>query len=226
MTLTLYLWGMTTLTEENYLKAIYHLTEKNQTVSVNELSKYLKIKMPSVNSMMKKFAEKNWVIYETYKPLQITPEGRKRAALVVRKHRLTEMFLVDKMGFGWEQVHEIAEQIEHIKSELFFEKIDELLDYPKTDPHGSPIPDKNGNIIKLNYLKLSECKPGQTVIFKALSESPNDLLNYLNQKKLSLKTAIEIIFIEPFDKSITVSYSGKQEIFSNLVCEKLLVEKA
>lgn len=217
---------MTTLTEENYLKAIYHLTEKNQTVSVNELSKFLKIKMPSVNSMMKKFAEKNWVIYETYKPLQITREGRKRAALVVRKHRLTEMFLVDKMGFGWEQVHEIAEQIEHIKSELFFEKIDELLDYPKTDPHGSPIPDKNGNIIKLNYLKLSECKPEQTVVFKALSESPNDLLNYLNQKNLALKTMIEIISIEPFDKSITVNYNGKQEIFSNLVCEKLLVEKA
>lgn len=226
MTLTLYLWRMTTLTEENYLKAIYHLTEKNQTVSVNELSKYLKIKMPSVNSMMKKFAEKNWVIYETYRPLQITPEGRQRAALVVRKHRLTEMFLVDKMGFGWEQVHEIAEQIEHIKSELFFEKIDELLDYPKTDPHGSPIPDKNGNIIKLNYRKLSECKPGQTVVFKALSESPNDLLNYLNQKNLSLNTVIDVIFIEPFDKSITVGYNGKQEIFSNLVCEKLLVEKA
>ncbi len=225
MVLTLYLWTMTTLTEENYLKAIYHLTEKNETVSVNELSKFLNIKMPSVNSMMKKFADKNWVIYESYKPLIITAEGKKRAALVVRKHRLTEMFLVDKMNFGWEQVHEIAEQIEHINSELFFEKVDELLDYPKIDPHGSPIPDKNGNIIKLNYLKLSECKPGRTVIFKALSESPNDLLKFLNQKKLALNTSIKILSIEPFDQSITIEYNDRFEVFSNLVCEKLLVEK-
>ena len=222
----LFLTIMNSLTEENYLKAIFHLNSVENTVTINELSKFLNIKMPSVNNMMKKFDAKNWVIYEKYMPLKITEKGLKEAALVVRKHRLTEMFLVDKMGFGWEQVHEIAEQIEHIKSELFFEKIDELLDYPKTDPHGSPIPDKNGNIIKLNYRKLSECKPGQTVVFKALSESPNDLLNYLNQKNLALNTVIDVIFIEPFDKSITVSYNGKQEIFSNLVCEKLLVEKA
>lgn len=217
---------MITLTEENYLKAIYHLTEKNENVSVNELSKFLNIKMPSVNSMMKKFAEKKWVIYESYKPLVITESGKKQAALIVRKHRLTEMFLVEKMGFGWEQVHEIAEQIEHIKSELFFEKIDELLDHPKSDPHGSPIPDQHGNIIEFNYLKLSECKPGQTVKLCALTESPTDLLNYLNQKKLSLNTIIKLISTEPFDKSMEVEYGGQKEVFSQLVCERLLVEKA
>lgn len=216
---------MITLTEENYLKAIFHLTEKNKTVYVNELSKFLNIKMPSVNSMMKKFAEKNWVIYESYKPLKITEEGRKQAALVVRKHRLTEMFLVKQMGFGWEQVHEIAEQIEHIKSEVFFDKIDELLDYPKTDPHGSPIPDKNGNIIQLNLYKLSECKAGQTVILKALSESSAEFLNFLNQKKLPLNTAITIRNIETFDKSMEVEYNQQTTTFSAVVCEKLLVEK-
>lgn len=216
---------MITLTEENYLKAIFHLTEKNETVYVNELSKFLNIKMPSVNSMMKKFAEKNWVIYESYKPLKITEEGRKQAALVVRKHRLTEMFLVKQMGFGWEQVHEIAEQIEHIKSEVFFDKIDELLDYPKTDPHGSPIPDKNGNIIQLNLYKLSECKAGQTVVLKALSESSAEFLNFLNQKKLPLNTAITIRNIETFDKSMEVEYNQQTTTFSAVVCEKLLVEK-
>lgn len=216
---------MITLTEENYLKAIFHLTEKNETVYVNELSKFLNIKMPSVNSMMKKFAEKNWVIYESYKPLKITKEGRKQAALVVRKHRLTEMFLVKQMSFGWEQVHEIAEQIEHIKSEMFFDKIDELLDYPKTDPHGSPIPDKNGNIIQLNWHKLSECKAGQTVVLKALSESSAEFLNFLNQKKLPLDTAITIRNIEAFDKSMEVEYNQQTTTFSAVVCEKLLVEK-
>lgn len=216
---------MITLTEENYLKAIFHLTEKNETVYVNELSKFLNIKMPSVNSMMKKFAEKNWVIYESYKPLKITQEGRKQAALIVRKHRLTEMFLVKQMGFGWEQVHEIAEQIEHIKSEMFFDKIDELLDYPKTDPHGSPIPDKNGNIIQLNWHKLSECKAGQTVVLKALSESSAEFLNFLNQKKLPLNTAITIRNIEAFDQSMEVEYNQQTTTFSAVVCEKLLVEK-
>lgn len=217
---------MTTLTEENYLKAIFHLTNENEQVTVNEISKFLNIKMPSVNSMMKKFADKNWVKYESYKPLTITSEGKKCAAQVVRKHRLTEMFLVEKMGFGWEQVHEIAEQIEHIKSELFFDKIDELLNFPKSDPHGSPIPDKNGNIIKYNYLKLSEGKIGQNVVFKALTESTNNLLNYLNQKELPLGTVLVIIEIESFDKSMKVKYNDKTEVFSALVCEKLLVEKA
>lgn len=215
---------MISLTEENYLKAIYHLANKDNTVMVNEISKFLNIKMPSVNSMMKKFADKNWVIYESYKPLIITAEGRRRAALVVRKHRLTEMFLVHKMGFRWDEVHEIAEQLEHIDSEVFFDKIDELLDYPKTDPHGSPIPDKDGNIIQQNYRKLSETRVGQKVVFVALTESSNELLKYLNQKQLPLNTEIEILRLEEFDKSMEVLYNAKKEVFSALVCEKLLVE--
>ena len=101
---------MISLSEENYLKAIFHLADKENTVTINEISKFLDVKMPSVNNMMKKFAEKNWVRYESYKPLKITDSGKKQAALVVRKHRLTEMFLVEKMNFGWENVHEIAEQ--------------------------------------------------------------------------------------------------------------------
>lgn len=215
---------MISLTEENYLKAIYHLANKDNTVMVNEISKFLNIKMPSVNSMMKKFADKNWVIYESYKPLIITSEGRRRAALVVRKHRLTEMFLVHKMGFRWDEVHEIAEQLEHIDSEVFFDKIDELLDYPKTDPHGSPIPDKDGNIIQQNYRKLSEIRVGQKVVFVALTESSNELLKYLNQKQLPLNTEIEILRLEEFDRSMEVLYDAKKEVFSALVCEKLLVE--
>lgn len=214
---------MTSLNEENYLKAIYHLAGDNQSVTVNEISKFLQIKMPSVNSMMKKFADKHWVIYESYKPIILTEEGRRLAALIVRKHRLTEMFLVHNMGFGWDEVHEIAEQIEHIDSDIFFDKIDQLLNFPKTDPHGSPIPDKMGNVVKHNYRKLSECKAKDMVRFVALSESSNELLKYLNQKKLSLNTVIEVRTIEEFDQSMEVSYNGMTQMFSNLVCEKLLV---
>ena len=216
---------MNSLTEENYLKAIFHLLDSENQVTVNELSKFLQIKMPSVNSMMKKFADKNWVIYETYKPIRVTESGRKEAAIVVRKHRLTEMFLVEKMGFGWENVHEIAEQLEHVHSEDFFDKMDEILNFPKIDPHGEPIPDKDGYIISQNFYKLSECKVGEVCVLSSVTISTEDFLNYLNQRKLSLATKIEILEIEKFDSSITILYNGKKEILSKIVCEKLLVIK-
>src|SRR6478672_4911717 len=122
---------MHSYTEENYLKALFNLANEKGEVGPNELSKQLAIKMPTVNSMMKKLADKKLVYYESYKPLRLTEKGKKEAGLIIRKHRLTEMFLVQKMGFGWENVHEIAEQVEHIHSPDFFQKMDELLGFPK-----------------------------------------------------------------------------------------------
>ena len=217
--------NMNSLTEENYLKAIFHLLDSENQVTVNELSKFLQIKMPSVNSMMKKFADKNWVIYETYKPIKVTELGRKEAAIVVRKHRLTEMFLVEKMGFGWENVHEIAEQLEHVHSEDFFDKMDEILNFPKVDPHGEPIPDKDGIIITQNLKKLSECKINETVILTSVTISTDDFLNYLNQRNLALGAEILIKNIEKFDGSMQIEFSDKTEVLSKMVCEKLLVKK-
>lgn len=217
---------MISLTEENYLKAIFHLRNDNNSVTVNELSKFLNVKMPSVNNMMKKFALKNWVIYETYKPLKITEEGKKEAALIVRKHRLTEMFLVEKMNIGWENVHEIAEQLEHVHSELFFDKMDEMLQYPKFDPHGEPIPDKEGNIIALDLQKLSNCKIGDKIIFSAVTVSDDDFLTYLNSKELELGKKLEIIEIEKYDQSMTIlKDDGIITTLSKMVCEKMLVKK-
>ena len=217
--------NMNSLTEENYLKAIFHLLDSENQVTVNELSKFLQIKMPSVNSMMKKFADKNWVIYETYKPIKVTELGRKEAAIVVRKHRLTEMFLVEKMGFGWENVHEIAEQLEHVHSEDFFDKMDEILNFPKVDPHGEPIPDKDGIIITQNLKKLSECKINETVILTSVTISTDDFLNYLNQRNLALGAEILIKNIEKFDGSMQIEFSDRTEVLSKMVCEKLLVKK-
>ena len=217
--------NMNSLTEENYLKAIFHLLDSENQVTVNELSKFLQIKMPSVNSMMKKFADKNWVIYETYKPIKVTELGRKEAAIVVRKHRLTEMFLVEKMGFGWENVHEIAEQLEHVHSEDFFDKMDEILNFPKVDPHGEPIPDKDGIIITQNLKKLSECKVNDMVILTSVTISTDDFLNYLNQRNLALGAEILIKNIEKFDGSMQIEFSDRTEILSKMVCEKLLVKK-
>lgn len=213
-----------TLTEENYLKALFHLVDHENKVTINELSKFLSVKMPSVNNMMKKFAEKNWVRYETYKPLVVTATGRREAALVVRKHRLTEMFLVKKMNFGWENVHEIAEQLEHVHSAVFFDKMDEILDYPKFDPHGEPIPDKDGNIIAQDLQKLSSCEPGSTVVFASVTLSDDAFLNYLTERNLLLNKEIRIIKIESFDRSMTVEIEGKQEILSRKATDKILVK--
>lgn len=217
---------MISQTEENYLKAIYNLISLKGEASVNDISKSLDIKMPTVNSMMKRLAEKKLVVYESYKPLKLSAEGKKLAALIIRKHRLTEMYLVEKMGFGWENVHNIAEQIEHIQAPEFFEKMDELLDFPKVDPHGSPIPDAEGNVASDHYLKLSDCKTGDRITLMAVQPSSEELLRFLNSRELSLGLELKIEHVEPFDGSMVISYDNKNnEMLSSQVSDKLLVSK-
>lgn len=216
---------MASQTEENYLKSLFLLANEKGEISLSDLSKSLEISIPTANSMVNKLHEKGLLNYEKYKPLVLTSKGKKEAALIIRKHRLTEMFLVDIMGFGWEQVHDIAEQIEHINSTVFFERMDELLSFPTIDPHGSPIPDKNGKISWKSYEKLSDCKAGQTVKLAALTHSSSDFLKFLNSKGLSLGLKLKIHSIESFDKSMVVSYgSHRPEQFSQIVCDRLLVE--
>lgn len=217
---------MASQTEENYLKALLHLVNEQGEISVTELSKRLKISSPTANSMIKKLAVKGWVNYKKYKPLSLTPKGKKRAALIIRKHRLTEMFLVEKMKFGWEQVHPIAEQIEHVDSDLFFNRMDEILGFPTVDPHGSPIPDKNGDIKWKSYDKLSDCKAGDKVVLSGLMNSSTDFLAYLNTKELGLGTELTIESVEAFDQNMSVKYGvDKHEVFSKVVCDSLLIEK-
>ena len=217
---------MNTYSEENYLKALFNLGNEKGEVTVQELSTQLNIKSPSVNSMIKKLADKKLVHYESYKPLRLTDKGKKEAGLIIRKHRLTEMYLVQKMEFGWEQVHEIAEQVEHLQSPLFFDKIDELLGFPKLDPHGSPIPDKHGKIQWVEYTKLSDGKAGDTVKLSAVTHSSDEFLKFLNSRGLHLGMMVKVISTESFDGSMTVSY-GKEskETLSKTVTEKLLTEK-
>ena len=215
---------MISQTEENYLKALYSLTYLKGDATVNEISKRLDIKMPTVNSMMKKLADKGFVHYESYKPLRLTEEGKKEAALIIRKHRLTEMYLFQKMGFAWDEVHQIAEQVEHIHSPEFFSKMDELLGYPTVDPHGSPIPDQNGVMPLENYVFLNTCKAGDMVTLMAVQPSSKELLQYLTAKNLELGTTLTIKSIEPFDESLTVTYKDRPiEVLSSKVTATLLV---
>lgn len=217
---------MNSHTEENYLKALFNLANDKGEVSVNELSKKLEIKMPTVNSMMKKLAEKKLIHYETYKPLRLTEKGKKEAGLVIRKHRLIEIFLVQKLGFGWEQVHEIAEQMEHLHSPSFFERMDAMLGYPTIDPHGSPIPDKSGKIDWVHYEKLSDCKAGDAVKLAAVIHTTDEFLKFLNSRELHLGLKIKIKSVDKFDGSMIVTYNKKTaETLSHTVSERLLVEK-
>lgn len=217
---------MQTQTNENYLKAIYFLSQENIDVSITELSKKMEVSKPTVNNMVKKMQEKGWLFYEKYKPINLTVKGKRLGALIVRRHRLTEMFLSQIMGFGWEEVHDIAEEIEHISSTLFFDRMDEILGFPTLDPHGSPIPDKKGKVVEVNYLNLANIKEGQKVKLCGLENSSKDLLLYLNKKKIKLGSVLSVHHIEKFDNSFEVILENNSTILLTFdVCMSLLVEE-
>ncbi len=215
---------MLSQTEENYLKTIFLILEEEKPLTISVLSSRIGVSMPTVNSMIKSLSGKDLIKYTKYKPIEVTKNGKLQAANIIRKHRLTEMYLAEKMGFGWEEVHAIAEQMEHINSILFFDKMDELLGFPKIDPHGSPIPNKDGIITPIIYTSLAACQNGYTVNIAAIKESSFEFLSFLNSKQLALGSVLEIIKIESYDGSIElVDKSGTKHILSKIVCEKLLV---
>ncbi|MCE7056049.1 metal-dependent transcriptional regulator [Algoriphagus sp. AGSA1] len=215
---------MASQTEENYLKSLFNLANEKDEVNISELAAQMQVSMPTVNSMVKTLQKNGWLIYEKYKPVILTAKGKREAALIIRKHRLTEMFLVNKMGFGWEEVHEIAEQVEHIHAPKFFERMDEMMGFPTIDPHGSPIPDKQGRIQESNYIALSKCTKGQQVKLAALTNSSTEFLEFLNSRDLQLGTELTIKSVESYDQSMVVSYPGHDsETLSEKVCDRLLV---
>lgn len=215
---------MMTLTEENYLKALHRLSLNEEAITVKRIALLLDIKMPTVNSMINNLSEKKLIKYEKYKAIELTEKGKKKALLILRKHRLTELFLKDVMGLGWEEVHDIAEQIEHLQSELFFNRIDEMLGYPKFDPHGEPIPDANGKLPQYKAIPLSNCVSGKKYKLSGVLNHESSFLTYLNSLSLSLGSIIEITAIQAFDKSMAVQLNGKNKtVFSFTICQNLLV---
>jgi DtxR family Mn-dependent transcriptional regulator len=217
-------YKLETLATENYLKVIYHLHLANRTVSASEIALAMEVSLPTVNSMVKKLAEQKYLEYKKYKPISLTKKGIKTAALIIRKHRLTEMYLTEKMGFGWEEVHEIAEQLEHLHAPKFFDKIDEILGYPEIDPHGSPIPDKEGNIQSVHLQPLALQKVGSKHIIKAVADTSEAFLSYLNNKKIKLGNEVKIIRKESFDGQTTLLVNKRELIVSEVICNKILVE--
>ncbi len=215
---------MVSLTEENYLKVLYRISQDKPEITVKDIAAQLDIKMPTVNSMVKKLAEKKLIKYEKYKAIELTEKGRKTALYILRKHRLTELFLTKVMSLGWDEVHDIAEQVEHIQSELFFRRIDEMLGHPDFDPHGEPIPDANGKLPVHKTVALSEGTIKKKYKLAGVTNHEASFLKYLDSLGVSIGSSIEIKEVQDFDKSMNVCINGKgNTIFSFTVCRNLLM---
>lgn len=215
---------MLSLAEENYLKAIYHLSQNGlQEVLTNELAESMHTKAASVTDMIKKLSVKKLISYKKYYGVNMTSKGKARALQIIRKHRLWETFLVNKLGFTWDEVHEIAEQLEHIQSQSLIEKLDGFLGYPKTDPHGDPIPDRNGNIVLKPQLPLAEKAAGYKGTIMAVKDSDSRLLKYLEKIDALPGRKVQVIATEPYDGSMQITISGKSFFVSKEVSQNILV---
>jgi len=218
---------MLTTSEENYLKTIYNLSEsgKNQ-VSTNSVSKFLKTKPSSVTDMIKKLSAKKLLYHKKYKGTNISSNGKKLAIQIIRKHRLWEVFLFEKLDFKWDEVHKIAEELEHITNEKLIDKLDKYLKYPKIDPHGDPIPNKDGKIDIKPKIKLSNLLINNKCIVSKVNDEDGNLLEYLNKIKIHIGSKIKVFDIIEFDRSIEIEIDSKNKVFiSNRVAENILITK-
>ena len=216
---------MATLSEENYLKAIFHLESiSGKGTSTNAIAKKLCTKASSVTDMIKKLAEKNLLIYKKYQGVTLTYIGKKVATGIVRKHRLWEVFLVEKLNFSWDEVHDVAEQLEHIKSPKLINELDLFLGFPKMDPHGDPIPDKEGNFKTIEKRLLSSLEVNQFGICIGVNDSSSDFLKYLDKHTISLGQQIRVLSKESFDKSITIQIHNKEISISHKIANNIYIQ--
>lgn len=216
---------MYTLAEENYLKAIFHLQQEVKgEVPTNAIAETLKTKASSATDMVQKLADKKLLQYRKYKGTRLSKEGEKVAVKVIRKHRLWEVFLVDKLNFHWDEVHDIAEQLEHIQSDELVNRLDAFLDHPDYDPHGDPIPDKNGNIKSAEKKLLSELKKGNEGVLVGVRETSADFLRFLDKRKISIGTKIKVLGKEFFDGSMVIQVQREQFFISKKIAENLYIQ--
>ena len=210
--------------EENYLKTLYKL-ETKQVKKVNNiaLSKALELNPATVLEMVRKMSEKKLVEVLPDKRIQLTDKGKKKALQIIRRHRIWEVFLVEKLNYKWNEVHDLAEQLEHIESDDLVKRIDAFLDYPSIDPHGDPIPDENGKIKKVKTQPLIEAPQKRKVTILALGNSSDEFLKYLNKIWLSIGDVIEVSEVEDFDRSVTILYRKSSITLSNEAASNLLV---
>jgi DtxR family Mn-dependent transcriptional regulator len=218
---------MLSYAEENYLKSIYHLAEDGvKEVLTNAIAEAMNTKAASVTDMIKKLSAKKLVAYEKYHGVQLTPQGKSEALMVVRKHRLWETFLVSKLGFAWHEVHDVAEQLEHIDSSLLVEKLDEFLGFPAADPHGHPIPDRHGKLKALKQTSLNESALRVPYGVLAIRHDSPAFLQYLSKIGVYLGATVVVVDRVVFDGSLEIQVDGDKQVFvSKEAADNILVER-
>ena len=218
---------MATETEENYIKAIYKITEKNQgSANTTAIANHLSTSPASVTDMLKRLSEKEYFHYEKYKGVYLTSKGKRMATKLLRRHRLWEVFLVDKLGFSWDEVHEIAEKLEHIDSDLLISRLDDFLGNPKYDPHGDPIPNAEGKFTIRNQIALQHLAKGETGVVVGVREHDTSFLHYLNNMKINLGTTIKVLNNIDYDHSKKILVDGEKEhTISHLGSVNLFMKK-
>lgn len=218
---------MASFTEENYLKAIYHLFAQNEgkPVSTNELAEVTQTRAASVTDMLKKLSEKEYIFYKKYQGVTLTEAGTQIALKIIRKHRLWEVFLVEKLGFSWDEIHDLAEELEHIKSQELTDKLDDFLGHPKFDPHGDPIPDAHGNMPSVGATQLSKIDQGQKLTIMGVSEDSTPFLQHFDKLGLKLGLEVTLTDISEFDHSIELRTESGQNIrISSEVAQNIQVK--
>jgi DtxR family Mn-dependent transcriptional regulator len=213
-----------TTSEENYIKAIFHLQQQDEMVTTNELANELKAKPASITDMMKKLKAKKLLNYQPYQGFRLTAEGNKVALGIIRRHRLWEFFLAEKLKFTWHEVHEVAEHLEHVSSKKLIDKLDEYLGFPRVDPHGDPIPDANGKIEINKKICLTDLLINTSVIVSNVKNQSNEILELLKHKNISIGTRLEVKKKFDFDNSIEIKI-GKHPVstISKQLAENIFV---
>lgn len=214
-----------TLSEEDYIKTIYHLAKgEGHSISTNAIADQMETKPSSVTDMLKKLSDKNLVNYKKYKGVSLTEKGAITALSIVRKHRLWEVFLVDKLDFAWDEVHEVAEQLEHIKSDKLIDKLDNYLGNPRVDPHGDPIPTKEGAFKKSVKKLISELPVGCQGVCVGVNDSSVAFLKFLDKNRISLGDTLTILEKEDFDGSVSIAINEKEMRISDQIASNLFLE--
>jgi len=210
--------------KENYIKAIFHLQQQDESVTTNALAEALQTKPASVTDMLKKLKTQKLLQYEKYRGVKLTTEGKKLAVQIIRKHRLWEYFLVEKLQFGWEEVHDIAEELEHISSKKLIDRLDEFLDFPKADPHGDPIPDVNGKIPSMQQSAISDLPVNSSGIVNGISDQSAEMLELLKHKNIQLGTRLDIKKKFDVDGSVEIKIRNQQPVnISEHVAKNVLI---
>jgi len=214
---------MNTLAEENYLKSIYHLSYNSINVSTNQIAALLNTKAASVTDMLKKLADKELINYTRYQGVSLTPTGENVAIHIIRKHRLWEYFLVEKLHFKWDEVHEMAEEMEHISSKELIDRLDKFMGYPKHDPHGDPIPDSDGHFKAHELKPISSFSVNQTGIISGVRDHTAAFLQYLEKQQLTIGKKIKVTEVIDYDSSMIIQVENKGITISREVADNLLI---